>query len=299
MRDSPNYCSALLWVCALMWLAPVASAGPRSAPRPIGGDLAILERTLAGDTGVDTIGAVKRLGESRDPVAVYPLSRLLRAGQPDTVTDAALAALGRIASPHGIEVLNEFTRHRRVAARRAAYLALAAIEAPQVAPLLARGLRDSDRSVRGLTAKALGERGERQLLELLFVAFARGVPEAALAIGILGDDKSVERFDQHLGSERLEVMLWGYGRYLSRDDLRDETKLHIVQTLGEVSGPVVKRFLQAQLLERSHRGHAALKQALQATIRRIDDGARSSSKPATPAPAADRAPSKPARATTR
>ena len=181
------------------------------------------------------------------PQVVPPLAELLRSGQPDRITDRALEALRGLAHPNAIEVLTEFTNHRRVGARRRAYQALAAIDDERVRPLLERGLRDSDRTVRGAAALALGEIGAKPSLDLLFHAFERGVVEAAIAIGKLGDEGSVERYSEFLGREPLGVMLSGYEEYLGRSDIDLETKAAIVDRLGEVAGVMVRRFLQSYL----------------------------------------------------
>lgn len=181
------------------------------------------------------------------PEVVPPLAELLRSGQPDRITDRALEALRGLAHPNAIEVLTEFTNHRRVGARRRAYQALAAIDDERVRPLLERGLRDSDRTVRGAAALALGEIGAKPSLDLLFHAFERGVVEAAIAIGKLGDEGSVERYSEFLGREPLGVMLSGYEEYLGRSDIDLETKAAIVDRLGEVAGVMVRRFLQSYL----------------------------------------------------
>jgi hypothetical protein len=182
-----------------------------------------------------------------DARVVGPIAELLRSGRRDRITDRALNALKVLASPRAIEVLAEFRHHRRAGARRRAYQALAAIEDRRIPGLLERGLRDSDRSVRGAAALALGEVGSEANLEILFVAFERNVVEAAIAIGKLGNEASIDRYTEFLGREPLGVMLSGYHEYLRRDDIGIEKKTEIVERLGEVSGTMVRRFLQEYL----------------------------------------------------
>ncbi len=211
------------------------------------------------------------------PEVVPPLADLLRAGQPDAITDRALEALRGLAAPSSIEVLTEFTHHRRVAARRRAYQALAAIDDRRVPTLLERGLRDSDRSVRGAAALALGEIGARQSLDILFRAFERGVVEAAIAIGKLGDAAAIERYGEFLGREPLGVMLSGYREFLRRNNVPHASKKAIVERLGEVAGVMVRRFLGEYLdtlPERTRNSEVReLKQLLQETIARIPEEA--------------------------
>lgn len=204
-----------------------------------------------------------------DSQCVPPLVELLHSGQPDAVTDRALDALRAIHHPSGIEVLTEFTHHRRAGARRRAYRALAAIEDRRIPALLEAGLRDSDREVRSNCALALGTIGSRSSLELLFRAFDRGVIEAATAIGQLGNEASVERFDAYLGRVPLSVMLSGYDQYLRRSDIGEETKIGIVTRLGEVSGRQVREFLSSYLGTFGARDRSRLRQTVTDTLARI------------------------------
>ncbi len=211
------------------------------------------------------------------PEVVPPLADLIRSGQPDVITDRAIQALERVADPSAIDVLTELLQHRRPGARRRAYVALAAIEDPRVRLLLERGLRDSDRSVRGAAALALGELGAKESLELLFRAFERNVVEAAIALGQLGDAAAVERYHAFLGQEPLGVMLTGYDAFLRREDIAIDVKKAIVDRLGEVAGVTVRRFLQDYLRSFPDRirdrGPRELKALVEQTIARIPETA--------------------------
>jgi HEAT repeat protein len=200
---------------------------------------------------------------------VAPLAELLRSGASDPITDRALEALRGLADPSSIEVLGEFTRHRRAGARRRAYLALAAIEDRRIPALLEQGLRDSERSIRASCATALGQIGARGSLDVLFHAFERGVVEAAAAIGKLGNEGSVQRYTNHLGQQPLSVMLSGYDEYLRRADIAEGTKIEIVNRLGEVSGRAVREFLSLYQTTFTPRDRSRLRQVVQDVIRRI------------------------------
>ncbi len=209
-----------------------------------------------------------------DARVVPPIAALLRSGRQDRITDRALNALKVLAAPQSIEVLAEFRNHRRPGARRRAYQALAAIEDRRIPGLLERGLRDSDRSVRGAAALALGEVGSSANLDVLFHAFERNVVEAAIAIGKVGGNDSIARYTESLGREPLGVMLSGYHEFLRRDDISNAKKTEIVERLGEVSGTMVRRFLQEYLgtfPEGRIRNQAVreLKEVVEQTIRRI------------------------------
>lgn len=279
---------------ASVFLAAPSQGDAQRRPRPApteegeGGNL-VLDGPQPTVRDVDTIAA--RLGspnpdEVREAIAllsvidhpsVIPhLAAMLRSGRSDEVTDQALVALRGLAHPSAVDVLVELTRHRRPRARRLAYQALAAIEDRRVPALLEQGLRDSDRNVRATAARSLGEIGARQSVDVLFVAFDRGVVEAAIAIGKLGDRASVNRFNEHLGRVPLSVMLSGYGEYLGRADIPDEVKIDIVGRLGEVSGPLVRGFLQRFLDTMPTRGAAArsrVRTVVIDTLRRIPGSA--------------------------
>lgn len=215
--------------------------------------------------------AVDLLSVIDHPKVVPHLAELLRSGQPDPITDRALEALRGLAHPSSIDVLTEFTRHRRAAARRRAYLALAAIDDGRVPGLLEQGLRDPDRGVRGAAALALGDIGSKKSLDVLFEAFEAGVVEAAIAIGQLGNAKSVERFGEHLGRRPLGIMLSGYRHFVRRDDLSKEVKEEIVTELGEVSGPMVRRFLESYLETFAGGRDTDLEEHVRTTLDRIPD----------------------------
>lgn len=244
-------------------------AATNAAPEPSLADLDQIVAQLHSADPDQVREAVDLLSVLDRPEAVPPLAELLRGGQPDPVTDRALEALRGLASPRAIDVLLEMTRHRRPGARRRAYLALAAIDDSQVAALLAQGLRDPDRSVRGAVALAIGDRGDTESLDLLFSAFERGVIEAAIAIGKLVPASGVERFDAYLGQRPLAVMLSGYEPLLRRDDVPAQVKSAVVEKLGEVAGPMVRRFLVDYSTTFSERDRSPLRHLVDETIRRI------------------------------
>lgn len=224
-----------------------AQAEDQSGPRPTVADVDTLAAQLDSRNADEVRDAITKLTLVDHPSVVPPLAALIRSGRTDEVTDQALVALRAIAHPSALEVLVELTQHRRPRARRLAYQALAAIEDRRVPELVEAGLRDSDRNVRAIAARELGEIGARRSVDTLFVAFERGLVEAAGPIGKLGDRQSIERFTEHLGQVPLSVMLAGYHAYLRRDDIPDPVKIQIVERLREVSGPMVRQFLQRYL----------------------------------------------------
>jgi HEAT repeat protein len=262
--------------------AAAAAAGEATEPTLTVRDLPTVLPRLHSTNPDEVRAAIDQLTVINDVQCIAPLAELLRTGQPDAVTDRALDALRAIHHPSSIEVLTEFTHHRRAGARRRAYRALAAIEDRRIATLIEAGLRDSDREVRSAAALALGTMGSRSSLDLLFRAFDRGVIEAAVAIGQLGNAASVERFDAYLGRVPLSVMLGGYESYLRRADINEETKIGIVTRLGEVSGRQVREFLGSYAGTFSDRDRSRLRTTVTDTLLRIPtDGDTRRTVPAT------------------
>lgn len=271
---------SLLFITSLPLPSVVEAQGRRQrgndaeqgAPAPTLSDLTEITPRLQSANPDEVREAIDLLSIIDRPEVIEPLADLLRAGQPDPITDRALEALGVLAHPSAIDVLTVFTHHRRVGARRRAYEALSAIDDPRVRPIIETGLSDSERTVRATAALALGEMGARQSLDLLFRAFERGVVEAAIAIGKLGGRQHVDRFTEHLGERPLAIMLSGYHDFLRRDDIPTEVKSDIVARLGEVSGGMVKRFLQEYLGSfPERRRRSDLEREVEETVRRIPD----------------------------
>lgn len=256
---------------------PAAPSGEPVVAAPTLADLATIVPKLESANADEVRDAIDLLTVIERPEVVPPLAALLRSGQPDAITDRSLEALGALAQPAAIDVLVEFTHHRREGARRRAYQSLASIQDPRVPRLLEQGLRDSDRGVRGAAALALGDIGARASVDTLFIAFDRGVIEAAIAIGKLGDAAAVNKFSESIGRRPLSVMLSGFEQFVRRSDLTDAVKLDIVQRLGEIAGPLVKSFLRdylgtlSQLTGNAARRSLPLKRAVEENIRRIPD----------------------------
>lgn len=255
-------------------LAAPAQAQAGNGDAPSVADIEDIASRLDSESDAEVREAIDLLSVIDHPKVIPPLTKLLRSGQPDAITDRALEALGGLAHPDAIDVLAQFTWHRRAGARLRAYRALAAIDSDRVPPLIERGLRDTDRTVRGAAAIALGNIGAKESLDVLFQAFEVGVVEAAIAIGKLGGKSAVERFTEHLGKRPLGIMLSGYKEFLRRDDVPRKTKTAIVSRLGEVSGPMVRRFLQDYLgtfPDRVRGADKKLHEHVRRTLNRIPD----------------------------
>ena len=219
--------------------AAAAETVDGAGPTPTMAEFDAIVARLQGRNPDEVRESITLLTILNDPAAIPPLSALLRAGQTDVITDAALEALQRLEMPSSLDVLSEYTHHRRVHARRRAYAAIAAIEDRRVPVLLEQGLRDSDRTIREDAAQALGRIGARGSLEMLFRAFERGVLGASESIGRLGTGADVARFTAFLGRVPISVMLGGYDQFLQRRDIADPVKIEIINRLLDVSGRMV------------------------------------------------------------
>ena len=211
------------------------------------------ERVIAGVDAMAVLG-----GEQ----GVAPLVDLLHRGPTDAVTDHVVELLGIIGHPSAIEELSNLLHHRRPAVRQAAVQALAAIHDARVRVLLESALHDSDAAVRGEAAEALGNTGATASVPLLFRALERGVPEAAVAIGSLGDGSvAVSREAAHdredprtttrpltlamwLGRRSLRELLQGYRIMLSRRDIPVAVKEQIIVRLEQQASAQIRTFLQ-------------------------------------------------------
>ena len=143
--------------------------------------------------------------------------------------------------------------------------------ADKVNEALRQALRDSNDRVRGAAAMALGEHGDRGALEVLFLAWERNVPEAAVAIGKLGGAPEAQRLAGFLGRRQLSEILPGFDEFLRRSDFSDDAKIDLIHRLEETAGPDVKRFLTNLLASPSPGLSQKVKDEAQRVIRIIPD----------------------------
>jgi hypothetical protein len=276
MTPTPLLPPLLRPIVALALAAGLAAPAAAQEGMPTVDDIPELAARLDSTNTDEVREAIAMLTIVDDDRVIPHLTRLLRSGRQDVVVDDALGALRGLARPSSLDVLAEFTHHRRARARRRAYQAIAAIEDPQVRPLLEQGLRDSERNIRAACARTLGRIEARESVPVLFLAFERGVVEAAIPIGKMGDASTVERFGQHLGDMPLSVMLSGYRHYLSRRDIPQQVKVQIIEQLEEISGPMIRSFFQRYLdtlPSSGRRSRSPVRTAVVTALRRIQAAA--------------------------
>jgi hypothetical protein len=234
---------------------------------------------------LERMASARPEGETRVP-ATQAVAKLLERGHGDAVTDRALESLGAWGTAQAGGVLSQYSSHRRPGARARAFTALGRVAGSDRAlrELVANGLRDSVPEVRGASARALEVLRASEATPLLLRALGRGVPEAAVTLGAIGDAGSLEGYNAYLRQQPLDVMLSGYDRYLKRTDLNERLKLDIVARLEDVSGPAVLRFVSG--VARSPQLPASVREAASAAALRIAKAQNApAAQPAKPGPA--------------
>lgn len=260
---------ATLGAVALVCALGGASVSAQSPPQ-----IASAEQALRHGSSDEATGAIDRLERMRGSrAAAQALTESLTAGLPDALTVRALQALAKLRVRATLETFATFATHRRFEVRLAAYRGMITLAQRDVGALLEAGLSDSDPRVRGLCADGLASLGATRALDTLLLALARGVPEAARAIGELGDASTVEAYGAHLERQPMATMLKGYWAFLARRELPEDAKLAIVARLQEVATPTVRRFFQRIYVAVNWRRQPRVKRAIEQAIARIPGGA--------------------------
>ncbi|MCP4197239.1 MAG: HEAT repeat domain-containing protein [Proteobacteria bacterium] len=188
---------------------------------------------------------VQTLSASGSRTAAEPLAKLLKTGPRNDITDSIIQTLGFIGHPSSIQILIEYLQHRRPDARIAAIYALENFKDHRVARALENALRDSSAEIRSTAALALSKQGDINSVPVLFQAFERGVDDAAISIGQLGNDQHSLRLATYLGKADIKILLPGFDEFLRRSDIPQKAKLEILNQLFELAGPDVRRFAVA------------------------------------------------------
>lgn len=244
----PPWVRAGLWLVsgALLALAPYPTPATAQPIAPsTGGEARRGAMAHDRDKAPDALTWIGALATPVDAMTAQQLVGMLTSGQRDAVTDAALAALWGSTGEAEIAIVRAYTRHRRTAARRAAYRTLAQLPGKQANHWLANGLRDAEPGVRAQCALALGARVARGQVPWLLLALELGVLEAAAPVGKLAPESELARVHALLGRVTLGPLLSGYRAWLARADVSETARLGILARLEEVAGPEVARFMQA------------------------------------------------------
>jgi len=248
-----------------------AQKGKKAKPVKLSPEGKAAADLLLGTEEAQILEGITKLGELAEPGGAKSLIQLLEKGPADKVTEAALDALGAISNPDAIPILIEFMHHRRPKVRIIAVNAIAEIKDPRVSAALKTALSDSDSNVRKAAAYAIGRYGDTSAIDILFKAFDRNVPEAAIAIGQIGGQDAMERLASYLGKAPLKDLLPGFSQFLGRAEFPLKGKLDIVDKLTELAGPEVKEFLKQYASTLPADAPLKLRQKVQGAIESIAD----------------------------
>ncbi len=265
-----------LLVCVLMTItfsfdAPAKDVKGKTKAPKLSEEAKAAADMLQSATIDEILEGVAKLGELAEPNGAEPLMDLLEKGPPDKVTEAALDALGAISNPVSIPLLIEYMHHRRPKVRIVAINAIAEIKDKRVVEALKTALGDSDEKVRRAAAFALGRYGDPSAIDVLFQAFDRDVPEAAIAIGQIGGVDAMERLAGYLGKSPLDMLKPGFAEFLNRSDFPVKGKINIIDKLMELAGPEVKEFLKQYAAGLDESTDIKLKQKVAEAIDSIAD----------------------------
>lgn len=248
------------------------AATPASAVGPAGGAIPASIRpsveALESSSMDELRGGIEALGVSGEPAAVPHLASRIRRGLPPELLDSALDALTALARPTAGPVLGDLLRHRRPDVRRRAVAAIIACRGDDAGALLARALDDSDATVRSSAAVGIAELRTRSAMDALFLALERGVSEATVAIGRMGNESEVERVLGYVGRVPLDVLTPGLQEALTRTDLSERARLGVVQRLAELASPGVRQFFTT-VLQALPPGAASIRRAIEEASARI------------------------------
>jgi HEAT repeats len=228
-----------------------------------------IRRLKSGDLAVipGALDDVRVAGKGGTP-AVPAISNLLEQGLPPELTQSAIETLGDTESETASVALAWYSRHRNVALRRAAVVALARTRGAAAIKALRATLSDPDPAVRGLSATGLGTMKAKEALADLFLALDHRVAEASPAIGQICAGSECEKLAAKLGSLPFAVITSGLDLALFRvpAEVSDEIKVKIVARLRELGTGEVNRFLRDVQGKWPKKGSAHVKQAIDQAV---------------------------------
>jgi len=265
--------------------APAARAVPRVAPKPTdltAEQLRVAQEKLEGDaTAIEqALGLLAQLGGD---AAAQSIVARLRRGLPPQLTETAIAALLRLQRPAAAPALLELTLHRRVAIRVKAIAALGELKLRSAQSALLYALDDPSAEVRSAAVDALGKAGNPRALPALLAAADRGLAGAWQAIGALASAADLKRILEHAQAGDITPLRPALDVLMTRANLPLEAKTRLVQELEKLGSPSARACLVGWLAELKTDGPARVRQALFASIKKLDQQESAQQKPQTPA----------------
>lgn len=200
---------------------------------------------VAQDDPVTEIGReLDGLGRQGGRESVQRIQARIQQGLPPQLLARAVTALTRIGDRHAVGALLELASHRRAAVRAQVAEALGRSSDSRGRAVLAELLDDPDPRVRSAAAVAIGNVGAQGVMDTVIQAAARGVPEAAIALGEHARPADVPRLLRRLDASTLPALAPALRVLLGRENLPLRSKQAIVASLGQLPDPECERMLR-------------------------------------------------------
>jgi hypothetical protein len=206
----------------------------------------------------------------------------LRRGLPPQLTEIAIAALLRLQRPAAAPALLELTLHRRVSIRVKAIAALGELKVRSAQSALLYALDDPSPDVRSAAVAALAKAGNPRALPALLIAADRGVSGAWQAIGALAGPADLKRVLEHAQAGDITQLRPALDALMARADLPLEAKTRLVQELEKLGSATARACLIGWLAALKTDGPARVRQALFASIKKLDQQESAQQKPPSP-----------------
>lgn len=184
---------------------------------------------------VGALEVVKRSPDQGKPLAP-DIERLLATGTTLKISLNALRVLGALGQERSSKTIAPYVRHRAPSVRQTAATALLKTKGPDAVVALKAALRGSDRDVRDIAARGLGDLKDKAVLPDLFQALDQRVFAAAVSIGKLCDPANCKKFMGQLKKLQLEVITSATDEILFRPEaeIDEKTKLEIVEQIADL-----------------------------------------------------------------
>jgi HEAT repeat protein len=216
--------------------APAKVDAKKAAPVVPKEKLEKVREILLDDDEGAAIDAAKALGQSGASNATEPLVEVLSVGASPARAMAALEALGQLAAPSTLEVLELYAGNRTADVRRTAVKALGGVKDDRAVAALLEALGDAAPDVRAAAADALAARKETKAGPRLLLLVKKNDLGAAPALGQLAGPELVPQLAELAGGVDDNVVATALGEYIKRDDVNDRLRVDVIHTIARLSG---------------------------------------------------------------
>ncbi|HEY2736466.1 MAG TPA: HEAT repeat domain-containing protein, partial [Polyangiales bacterium] len=170
--------------------------------------------------------------------------------------------------------LLELSLHRRAPIRAKAIEALGALKIKAAQSALLYALDDPSADVRASAVRSLASVGTSRALPALLIAAEHGVSGAWQSVGAIASPSDSKRLLEHAAAGDITPIRPALDAMMARSTFDLDGKLRIVQALEALGSPSARACLEAWAGEGKIKLPARLQQALVASLKRLDDGAR-------------------------